>query len=216
MIDQQVGRILDELEGMGRMKDTLIVYASDHGHMNGHHGLLCKGNATTPQNFLEESIRIPLLARCPESAQEGLLCEEMVDLCDLHATLLDYAGLASEKSNSGRSFLPSLLGNPVGKGRQYQFCEYRNARMVRPQSGHKLIRRFKGPNGHFPDEFYDLNEDPRETRNNLDLPDHTDRIAKMDSAMKSFYSTYSIEGAEGPTVANGPAFNSTEPWRRKV
>src|SRR5690606_25357199 len=61
MIDEQVGRLLDELEARGERENTIVVYTSDHGHMNGHHSLWCKGNATTPQNFLDESIRVPCL-----------------------------------------------------------------------------------------------------------------------------------------------------------
>ena len=34
-----------------------MVYTSDHGLNAGHHGLWEKGNITTPQNFLDESIR---------------------------------------------------------------------------------------------------------------------------------------------------------------
>ena len=59
VIDEMAGRVLDELTDQQAEQDTLVVYTSDHGHMNGHHGLHSKGNGTTPQNFLEESIRVP-------------------------------------------------------------------------------------------------------------------------------------------------------------
>ena len=58
MIDEQVGRVIDELDSAGMLDNTLIVYTSDHGHMNGHHGLHCKCNSTIPQNFLDESIHV--------------------------------------------------------------------------------------------------------------------------------------------------------------
>jgi len=65
MIDEQIGALLDDLEGRGELANTLVVYTADHGHMNGQHGLYTKGNATVPQNFYEESIRIPALLSWP-------------------------------------------------------------------------------------------------------------------------------------------------------
>ena len=59
VIDEMAGRVLDELADQQAERDTLLVNTSDHGHMNGRHGLHSKGNGTTPQNFLEESIRSP-------------------------------------------------------------------------------------------------------------------------------------------------------------
>ena len=106
MIDQQMGRILDELDNRGELENTLIVYTSDHGHMNGHHGLWCKGNATTPQNVLDESIRVPGVLAWAAGFAGGQRRSEPVDHCDLHATLLDAAGApADDETSPGRSYL---------------------------------------------------------------------------------------------------------------
>jgi len=59
-IGEQVGRVLACLTDLELREETHVIYTSDHGHMNGHHGLHTKGNATVPVNFLEESIRVPL------------------------------------------------------------------------------------------------------------------------------------------------------------
>ncbi|MFO7724863.1 MAG: sulfatase-like hydrolase/transferase, partial [Oceanipulchritudo sp.] len=93
VIDRQLARIISELESSGELENTLIVYTSDHGHMNGHHGLHTKGNATIPGNFLEESIHVPLLVRWPGRLPAGRVVEQPVDHCDLFASLLDIAGL---------------------------------------------------------------------------------------------------------------------------
>jgi len=213
MIDAHVGLVIDELENLGLLENTLIVYTSDHGHMNGQHGLLCKGNATTPQNFLEESIRIPMLIRPPAGLDQGAVSELKIDHCDLHATLLDAAGLEvrAQRGIPGRSILdPAALA----EWRTDQICEYGNARMILSGDGLKLIRRYPGPNGHFGDECYDLPADPRETRNVIDQPEYAERIAALDLRLEAWFSEHEIEGHEGRTVGEKPPFNPNEPWRR--
>ena len=140
-IDEQVGRILDELDGAGIRQDTMVVYTADHGHMNGQHGLISKGNATVPQNFLEESIRVPSFVSWPGGLPKGQVIEAPVDHCDLFCTVLDAAGTAPDPEihTPGASFLPLLRGDAAA-WRDAQFCEYGNARMIRT-ADHKLIRR---------------------------------------------------------------------------
>ncbi len=49
MLDDQIGVLLDELNGSGDLDNTLVVYTSDHGHMNGHYG---KGQCHHAAKFL--------------------------------------------------------------------------------------------------------------------------------------------------------------------
>jgi choline-sulfatase len=215
MIDEQLGRILDELDNHRELDNTLIVYTSDHGHMNGHHGLHTKGNATVPQNFLEESIRVPLLLRWPSRVTAGQVRTEFVDHCDLFATLLDAAGtdaLTDQGDNrrTGRSFLPLLRAQTI-PWRDRQCCEYGNARMLRTTSA-KLIRRYPGPNGHFPDEFYDLLTDPRETRNAIDQPAHANTIRQLSEQLDAHFQQYENPALSGLGIATLPICNRYQPW----
>jgi len=214
LIDEQVGRILDELEGSGQLEHTLVIYTSDHGHMNGQHGLFCKGNATTPQNFLEESIRIPLVARYPGKAVQSRVFAESVDHCDLHETLLEVAGCDLEAAGPGQSFFSLLSRDDVLTWRDFQICEYGNARMIRTDAGEKLVRRWPGPNGHFPDEFYDLREDPRETRNLIDDPARQQRIGELAQQMDRYFERHEEAANSGLLIVHDSAFNPSEPWRR--
>ena len=216
MIDENIGRVLDALEGHGILDDTLIVYTSDHGHMNGQHGLLCKGNATTPQNFFEESIRIPLLVKCPGAAT-GRTVDAFVDHCDLYATLRDYAGAGAADDSPGESYLPHLLGEPSAESKPYQICEYGNARMIRTRDGKKLIRRYPGPNGHFPDEFYDRADDPGERTNRYEGVKDSDRVRELDAEMERYFARYAVAGRTGLEITEDTQlFNPQEPWRREV
>ena len=216
-IDEQVGRVLDALDAAGVRDDTLVIYTSDHGHMNGHHGLLTKGNATVPQNFLEESIRVPSVFSWPAGIQAGAVRAEPVDHCDLFCTLLDATGadpapdLAREIHSPGCSFLPLLRGEEVA-WRDAQFCEYGNARMIRA-GGLKLVRRYPGPNGHFGDELYDLVADPRETENRLDAPAYAGAVADLSARLDAHFAAYEVPERSGREIATQPVCNSQEPWR---
>jgi choline-sulfatase len=213
-IDELVGRVIDELDGTGVLADTLAVYTADHGHMNGHHGLLSKGNATVPQNFLEESIRVPSLLSWPHGLPAGQVLTPPVDHCDLFATLLDAAGatpepdVAAEIHSPGRSFLPLLRGEAI-PWRDVQFCEYGNARMARTQDL-KLIRRYPGPNGHFGDELYDLRADPGETQNRI--ADGGAAAAELGRRLDEHFGAYERPEHSGRHIDRCHRCNPWEPW----
>jgi len=57
-MDEQTGILIDYLESKKLLDNTLIIFTSDHGHLNGHHGLYGKGNATIPQNMYQESMLV--------------------------------------------------------------------------------------------------------------------------------------------------------------
>ena len=217
LIDEQVGRIIDELANRGELDHTLVVYTADHGHMNGHHGLHGKGNATTPQNFLDESIHVPCLLSWPGHIRAGQIRSEFVDHCDLTATLLD----ASQYDHAlcrdpdlehcpGRSYLPLLDGRQMS-WRTEQICEYGNARMIRTEQA-KLIRRYPGPNGHFDDEFYDLGADPRENQNRIADPIFDETIHALDQRLKAFFHRFEVPEYSGKRIADLPTCNASEPW----
>ena len=214
-IDHEVGRVVDELKKQSLMENTCLFYTSDHGHMNGHHGLHTKGNATVPVNFLEESIRVPLLVSGP-GIPGGRRIEAFTDHCDLHATLLDLAGAGADARAPDGTPLPGISraaclrgGNPANK--PYQFCEYGNARMIRDRR-YKLIRRFPGPNGHFPDEFYDLETDPRETCNLFHDPEAREGIDRLSGPLEDFFSVYSLPERSGLRMENLAQFHKTSCW----
>ena len=81
--------------------------------MNGHHGLYYKGNATIPQNFYDESIRVPCVWRMPGKSAAGQVNRSWVNHCDQFETILDLASVIRKRdveSNPGTSLLPMLLG----------------------------------------------------------------------------------------------------------
>jgi arylsulfatase A-like enzyme len=221
MIDEQMGRVLDELEARGQLDDTLIIYTSDHGHMNGQHGLVTKGNASVPQNLLDDSIKIPLLMRWPGRVDAGVTPPEPVDHCDLHATLAELAGARHQESAArpGSNMLPlpqhASREEAAGKWRDFQVCEYGNARCARTER-FKLIRRYPGAHGRFPDEFYDLQRDPRENTNRLHEPRYAEEIARLDEILQNHFARYGAAENSGIRVLDLPRCNGGSPWEIDV
>lgn len=219
-IDREVGRILDELESLGQLEDTLVVYTGDHGLNAGQHGVWEKGNATIPQNFLEESIRVPCAIAWPGGGiARNLETEIPVNHCDLFATLLDAARAfpasdAAKKINSpGKSYLAQLQGHNSVAWRDYTVCEYGNARMIR-SDGYKLILRYPFKGVTFPNELYDLKADPRETINLYDSPDPRYRtiIQQMNAHLNQFFSIYTVPGHDGLDLEHQPMATPASPW----
>jgi len=220
-VDEQLGILIDELESSGDLANTLIVYTADHGHMNGHHGLYTKGNATAPQNFLEESIRIPCILRWPGRINAGRKHSFPVDHCDLFQTILDAAGAretkeAHGKRNSpGRSYLP-LIGENATLDKQIwrdaQFCEYGNARMVRTDR-RKLIVRYPPHAPRFGDELYDLADDPRETRNVIGEANNREIAKQLHTRLDAHFANHEEPEHSGRDILKRPRYNPNEPWR---
>ncbi len=212
-IDEGVGRILDQLEAQDELQDTLVVYTSDHGLNCSHHDIWGKGNGTLPLNMVEESIRIPLILNQPGYLFGGQRRREYVDHLDLFQTLIEYAELTlpdpDQNKYPGQSFL-SFLDNSahIPNWRDVQFGEYGNLRMVRTAT-HKLIRRY--PDG--PCELFDLENDPRETRNLFTDPEKQTLVRQLTAQIDDYFNIYEDPIRTGLNVKELPRHNFTEAWR---
>lgn len=114
----------------------------------------------------------------------------------------------------GCSWLPLARGEETG-WRTHRFCEYGNARSVRDERW-KLIRRWPGPNGHFPDVLIDLQTDPRETTNRIDDPGMQAVRQELSKLIDEHFTPYQRPGCDGRRVAEQPLHNQKEPWRSAV
>lgn len=102
-IDQQIGRVLGQLEKMGELDNTYIFYTADHGMAIGRHGLQGK------QNLYDHTWKVPFLVRGPGIAP-GSRAEGNIYLLDVLATMCDLTGVEAPATSEGTSFKPVLLG----------------------------------------------------------------------------------------------------------
>ncbi|MDH7568305.1 MAG: sulfatase-like hydrolase/transferase [Armatimonadota bacterium] len=164
LIDEQIGRVLDELDALGLSEETALFFAADHGEFTGSHRLHDKGPA-----MYEEIYRVPLLGSVPGGAR-GVVRREFVSLLDLTATFVDLAGAPVPSHYDGRSLLPFLRGEDVPTWRQEITAEFHGHHFPYPQ---RMIRndRYKlVVNPPDVNELYDLLTDPHELVNRIDDP----------------------------------------------
>lgn len=210
LIDEQVGRLLDALQGRDLLDDTLIVYTADHGLLVGQYGLYGKTNATNPANFYEETLRIPMIVHAPAANMRGQQSRaELVDLLDLHATILDYASAGEvdvEEYGPGRSLRPLLEGQRDTNWRTVQTAERGNLRMI-TDGRWKLVREYQKDPRHAPlDRWYDLTH-PFGERHSVDLPDAPVR-GRLMTELETFFNRYETPEHSGRRIWDQPPPNA--------
>lgn len=96
MLDHYIGRIVDKLEELDLMKNTVIVFTSDHGHFYGQHGLTAKAI-----HHYEDLLRVPCIAVVPGAKRKGIHSDAIQSTVDLAQTFLSLAGLPQPLSMAG-------------------------------------------------------------------------------------------------------------------
>lgn len=95
-VDDNIGRVLAQLERDGRLDDTLVVFTSDHGDLCGEHGRHNKG---VP---FETAAGVPFVLRAPGLLPAGAVVTQALTTTDFAPTLLGLLGLPAEPSPNGR------------------------------------------------------------------------------------------------------------------
>lgn len=86
-VDDQVDRLMNRLQELGELDNTLIIYTSDNGYLWGEHGLRSKFLPYT------ESIKVPFLMRWPNHIGAGITDDRWVTHADIAPTVLSAAGV---------------------------------------------------------------------------------------------------------------------------
>jgi arylsulfatase A-like enzyme len=117
--DHLFGMVLEALREAGIYDDTAIFFFSDHGDFTGDYGLVEK-----TQNTFEDCLtRVPFIIKPPAGTPiVPRVCDELVELIDMPATVEALTGIKVQHTHFGRSLLP-LLADPQSQGRDAVFCE---------------------------------------------------------------------------------------------
>jgi arylsulfatase A-like enzyme len=148
-VDQQVGRVMDELDRLGIADNTILVYTTDNGLLVGENGHYDKRWA------YDQALRLPFIVRYPDGIKNpGRQTDEMVLNIDVAPFLLDMAGAPIPEHMDGLSFRTVLQDRPTNlrdsflyefykdfppytvpdidavRTRQYLYVEYNQSRMA--------------------------------------------------------------------------------------
>ncbi len=103
-VDHHFGRLMAQLQTMGVVDDTLVVFCSDHGETFGAHAAHNhKGN---PEDV---SVRIPLLMRWPGVLPAGHARQLLIGMLDMAPTLTGLLGLEVPDHWQGRDLSAAIL-----------------------------------------------------------------------------------------------------------
>lgn len=177
-LDANVGRLLEALDRMGLADSTAFFFTSDHGDMQGSHGLKNKSA------IYEESARVPLIARVP-GGLAGLRTDALCSTVDLMPTMLELAGLPAERTCEGRSLAPLIRGRPFDAPAEVFSEDASNGSwfMVRDARYKLAADRATGR----PTHFFDMTNDPFEMSNLVEaLTSRDSGIGAGDPARRAF------------------------------
>ncbi len=180
-IDDQIGRLQEELEASGLAEDTIVLFVSDHGDMLGSHGLRLK---TKPW---EESIRVPGIIRYPRRIKPGQQRDLLFSLVDIAPTVLSLCGVTPPGAMQGHDLSKQLLGETSDEPEAVFFQIY----MLRPHTGvpeaWRGVRTKRYKYVRFADKawaLYDLQQDPYELTNLSDKPEYAVLQARLDAMLQ--------------------------------
>lgn len=170
--DEQVGRLMKELDDQGIADNTIVIFLTDNGPNRPRYNA---GLRRSKSSVYEGGIRAPFIMRWPSKIKPGEM-EQVAAHIDLLPTLAEAcdAKLPSDRKIDGRSFLDLVTG-ASDEWSERSICIQGHRGDVPKRDHHFMIRRgdwklvhASGYGGETPEEFnfelYNLRDDPYEQK----------------------------------------------------
>jgi arylsulfatase A-like enzyme len=204
-VDESVATLMSALKDLGLDDNTIVIYSSDQGFYLGERGWYDK------RWMYENSLEMPLIVKWPGVIPAGARNHDLVQNLDYAPTFLEIAGAPVPPDMQGRSLVPLLKGERPADWRDaiyYHYFEYPSVHMVARQRGvrtdrFKLIHFYQF--GEW--EFYDLDADPQEQRNQYGNPVYADEVTALKQRLEELRDQY----ADDSDITE-----QNDEWKRKV
>ncbi|MEE8409642.1 MAG: sulfatase [Myxococcota bacterium] len=196
-VDDEIGRLLDSLEGMDLLHRTAIIITSDHGESLGEHEMYF-----VHTGLYEQTSHVPLITYFPGSGRQGVQVRDVVESVDILPTALEYFDIPVPANIRGKSMWPLIRGQVVQE--RVALIEHAGRNLVALRSDRfKYIKHLRNlhiqPAYPFLDgkeELYDLKNDPLE---------RTDLSGALANVMRVFRKELSRRRTQRLDLATGEA-----------
>ncbi len=196
-MDEQVGRLLDDLDRRGRLRDTWVIVTADHGEFFGEKGRFGHGSGLD-----RGVIDVPLLIVPPRGGSGSHRIAAPVSLRDLPATIADVTGLANDSPFPGRSLRRAWHPSPGTSLDDVPLSEFKAFEGPIPRSEKNPADRFDAvivsgdriyhKNRTRPDELFDIH-DRDEALNLAPRPDSRATLDRLGKLLQNLSRNASIE-----------------------
>jgi N-acetylglucosamine-6-sulfatase len=176
-LDSSIGTILDRLEEMGELDNTLIVFTSDNGMFWGEHRLFLE-----KYYVYEEAIHVPMAVRYPPLIPEPLVEDSLVANIDIAPTIYELTNVSVPQKMDGQSLVPLLNGEVSGK--EWRGHIYIETVYLLEYFGIRTERYLYAETQHDRAELYDLESDPYQLENQIDNSEYKDVIETLSTELR--------------------------------
>lgn len=161
--DRSLEDLIDKLDELGFLDNSVIIIFSDHGEEFYEHGGFQHGNT-----LYQEQIHVPLVIRYPGFTAQRI--EDTVETLDIFSTVMDIVGIKIKHDVDSTSLVPLITGGTsdnesvsqiVGRG---GYGELTQRATIRDRWKYISVGRGETPS--LPSALFDLDKNPKE---DLDL-----------------------------------------------
>jgi arylsulfatase A-like enzyme len=192
--DQHFQKLIEHLELQEFLKNSIILFVSDHGEEFFDHGQVLHG-----YTIYEEQLRVPLIIYVPERPHK--VVKGITRHVDVLQTILELLHIKEKKIFQGRSLIPQMNGKEVKEVPVFAQAQLRAVKTVQAQS--ILFGNWKLIDHTIPEryaELYNIQQDPKELKNCV--MNKIDRTRKMQNELAVFIK--SLPNAQGGIVKLTP------------
>ncbi|GHB52522.1 sulfatase family protein [Persicitalea jodogahamensis] len=187
-VDDSVGELYKTLKESGELDNTIFVFTSDNGLLNGEHGMVDK------RTMHEPSIRIPLVVRYPglTPTNKPVVVDKQVLTLDIAPTILELCGAPALQNIHGQSFKRLVQGD-ASDWRKAWYYEYNYEKQFPYTPNVRGVRTDEWKYMHYPAgdgspdqhmaELYNLANDPGEDHNLINDPAYATKLKELQNEL---------------------------------
>lgn len=107
-LDENVGKVMDQLRASGLEENTLVIFTNDNGGAMPYNASLNAPYSGTKGTFLEGGIHVPFVAQWPKEIEKGITYEEQIITLDIFPTAIAAAGGVPHENLDGKDLIPFI------------------------------------------------------------------------------------------------------------